>query len=84
LEFGIMFRGTKLGEGQLVCAEAPTLGWRNFLWIQLEGSRSYRVFILASIKLSRILLEDGGLNKKWISFKDNGSSHWLKEIVLKL
>jgi hypothetical protein len=26
LEFGIMFRGTKLGEGQLVCAEAPTLG----------------------------------------------------------
>ena len=26
LEFGIVFRGTKLGEGQLGCAEGPMLG----------------------------------------------------------
>ena len=38
LEFGKAFRGTKLGEGQLGCAEGPILGRRNVLWIQLEES----------------------------------------------
>jgi hypothetical protein len=56
LKFGLVFRGTKLGEGQLVCVEVPTVGWRNFLWIQLEESWSCMVFTLASINLSRILL----------------------------
>jgi hypothetical protein len=46
----------KLGEGQLVCAEAPMLEWRNFLWIQLEESWSCMVFIVESINLSKIIL----------------------------
>ena len=51
LEFRKAFRGTKLGEGKLGCAEEPMLGWRNFLGIQLEESWSCMVFILASINL---------------------------------
>ena len=76
LESGIVFRGIKLGEGQLGCAEGPMLGWRNALWIQLEESWSYMVFILAKYQIFiESYCEDGDLNEKWISFKDKGSSH---------
>jgi hypothetical protein len=64
LEFGIVFRGTKLGEGQLVCGEAPMLEWRNFLWIQLEKFWSCMVFIVGSINLSRITLW-----RRWIELE---------------
>ena len=51
LESKIVFRGTKLGEGQLGCAEGPMLGRRNILWIQLEEPWSCMVFILAKYQI---------------------------------
>ena len=57
LEFGKAFRGTKLREGQLGCAEGPMLGQRNVLWIQLEESWSCMVFIFGKVSnFSRIIL----------------------------
>ena len=63
LEFEKAFRGTKLGEGQLGCAEGPMLGRRNILWIQLEESWSRMVFILAKYQIFvESYCEDGDLN----------------------
>ena len=71
-----MFRETKLGEGQLGCAEGPMLGQRNAILIQHEKSWSCMVFILAKYQIFlESYCEDGDLNYKWISVNDKGSSH---------
>ena len=64
LEFGNGFLGTKLGDGQLGCAKEPMLRWQNILWIQLEESWSYIVFMFASVNHSRIILW-----RKWLELE---------------